>query len=255
MLEWLDNPNAYLRDFNQETEEREWLDDAFEHFNDVRHVNYAMARNQEELRSQMNEMEQHAAVDRSVMPVEEQKSEQDSQEEQKLEQNAMEQMNSEQSSVDGKYAEYVTYGYRYSRPTPPASIQVETKPEKIPVAENKADEIPVVLEQDQATERNPQPVFVEEQKAEPVPVAETEPVQVPVEQQKPNHSRPIDFEESGCFWSGTSPFCHGKCGTFYRAKIIDKTGDGRTCLTGNKKLCCPIPSNQLKSLIDLYKNL
>ncbi|KZS02927.1 Uncharacterized protein APZ42_034348 [Daphnia magna] len=44
MLEWLDNPNAYLRDFNQETEEREWLDDAFEHFNDVRHgirKNYA----------------------------------------------------------------------------------------------------------------------------------------------------------------------------------------------------------------------
>ncbi|KAI9560865.1 hypothetical protein GHT06_011819 [Daphnia sinensis] len=475
MLEWLDNPNAYQRDFNQETEEREWLDDAFAHFYDVRHVNYPLMMNQEELRSQMKDMEQYTAMKENEphrhryrippveMPLKEQKPEQVSQEGQKFEQDAMEQMNPEQFPADGKYSEQATYGY--SRPTPPASIQVETKPEEIPVVENKADEIPVVLEQDQATERYRQPIFVEEQKAEqvpvkqtkpedvlevpeqvsvdvpqpvqvpvvetkpeqipvdapqpwqvplvaekpeqlpvdepmqvpavetepeqvlveqkkpgdvpvvpeqvpvnippqvqvpvveskpeqvpvdvappvlipimeekpkpidesqqvqipvlvetkpdPVPVAETKPVEfpvaekVPVEQKRPEQvlnekpnlenpsvligqnkpelvpvgtetpgtaqvvdpvkkqvpsdvltvpvhthkpNGPIDFAESGCFWSGTAPFCRGRCGTFYRAKIINKTGDGKTCLTGNKKLCCPIPSNQLKSLMDL----
>ncbi|XP_057372890.1 E3 ubiquitin-protein ligase RNF12-B-like [Daphnia carinata] len=481
-----------------ELEEREWLKNAFAHLNDVRYDNYATMRNQQELRSQMKEMEQYSEVKRKphphrhrippvVMTVEQQKPDQVSQEEQKLEQ-ILEQTNPEQFSVDGKYSEYTTDGDWYNRPTPSASVQVETKPNEIPVIENKADKIPAMLAQDQATERNRPPVFVAGEKPEQVPVdvpqpvqipvAETKPGQVPVGEQqsiqvpavetnpeqvsvdvpqpvqvpvvetkpeqvpvdksqlvqvptvetkpeqvsiekknpgdvsvvpeqvpvtlpqpvqvpvvetepgqvpvyvpqpvqvpvvetkpeqvpvdkpvqvpavetkpgqvsieqtnpgdvpvvigqvpvtlpqlvqipvveaipeqvpqveqqkpeqdldqqlkletpsvlidqnkpeqvsigtntsqvedpieqqvppevwttsvhahKPNHVRPIGFEESGCFWSGTSPFCRGNCGTFYRAKIINKTGDGKACLTGNKKLCCPIPSNHLKSVI------
>ena len=44
---------------------------------------------------------------------------------------------------------------------------------------------------------------------------------------------------AGCFWSGTSPFCFGKCGHFYSTIAVNKRGDGKTCLTGTKKLCCP----------------
>ncbi len=43
----------------------------------------------------------------------------------------------------------------------------------------------------------------------------------------------------GCFWSGTSPFCLGKCGDFYNTVSVNRRGDGKTCLTGTKKLCCP----------------
>ncbi|EFX74652.1 hypothetical protein DAPPUDRAFT_324127 [Daphnia pulex] len=44
---------------------------------------------------------------------------------------------------------------------------------------------------------------------------------------------------NGCFWSGTSPFCFGQCGNFYNTISVHKRGDGKTCLTGTKKLCCP----------------
>nr|CAH0107474.1 unnamed protein product [Daphnia galeata] len=44
---------------------------------------------------------------------------------------------------------------------------------------------------------------------------------------------------AGCFWSGTSPFCFGKCGRFYNTVAVDNKGDGKQCLSGMKKLCCP----------------
>ncbi|KAK4036937.1 hypothetical protein OUZ56_028983 [Daphnia magna] len=44
---------------------------------------------------------------------------------------------------------------------------------------------------------------------------------------------------TGCFWSGTSPFCFGKCGKFYQTVITDRRGDGKKCVSGFKTLCCP----------------
>lgn len=59
-----------------------------------------------------------------------------------------------------------------------------------------------------------------------------------------------------CQWSGTAPFCKGNCDSdelrndlmdydeekyyMYRTKEkeVSKSGDGSTCLTGFKKLCC-----------------
>jgi len=39
-----------------------------------------------------------------------------------------------------------------------------------------------------------------------------------------------------CFWSGTAPFCNGKCPAGFQAK---KGRDGKACLTGSKLYCCP----------------
>ncbi|KAI9552351.1 hypothetical protein GHT06_022716 [Daphnia sinensis] len=43
----------------------------------------------------------------------------------------------------------------------------------------------------------------------------------------------------GCFWSGTSPFCFGKCGKFYHTVATDRRGNGKKCVSGFKTLCCP----------------
>jgi len=43
-----------------------------------------------------------------------------------------------------------------------------------------------------------------------------------------------------CFWSGTAPFCQGRCPSkVYVTKASDSCGDGKCCLTGTKKFCCP----------------
>ncbi|KAI9557063.1 hypothetical protein GHT06_016860 [Daphnia sinensis] len=44
----------------------------------------------------------------------------------------------------------------------------------------------------------------------------------------------------GCIWKGTSPFCDGGCNV--KGHVVRETstkGDGETCLTGIKVLCCP----------------
>lgn len=51
---------------------------------------------------------------------------------------------------------------------------------------------------------------------------------------------------SGCFWSGTSPFCIAACGKNFHAVLTDIRGDGKRCWTGFKKRCCPIPSGMIK---------
>ncbi|KAI9560866.1 hypothetical protein GHT06_011820 [Daphnia sinensis] len=45
---------------------------------------------------------------------------------------------------------------------------------------------------------------------------------------------------TGCFWSGTSPFCNGSCGKGFIVIARDKSGDGIRCWFGIKKLCCPL---------------
>lgn len=51
---------------------------------------------------------------------------------------------------------------------------------------------------------------------------------------------------SGCFWSGTAPFCISKCGKSYQEVLTDKRGDGKICWTGYKKRCCPLPAGMVK---------
>lgn len=42
-----------------------------------------------------------------------------------------------------------------------------------------------------------------------------------------------------CTWSGTAPFCEGKCrGPGLFVKDISKTGNGSKCFSGYKVLCC-----------------
>ncbi|XP_057372941.1 uncharacterized protein LOC130693758 isoform X1 [Daphnia carinata] len=51
---------------------------------------------------------------------------------------------------------------------------------------------------------------------------------------------------SGCFWSGTSPFCFPACGNKFQEMLTDIRGNGKRCWTGFKKLCCPIPPGMIK---------
>ncbi|EFX60629.1 hypothetical protein DAPPUDRAFT_307976 [Daphnia pulex] len=53
---------------------------------------------------------------------------------------------------------------------------------------------------------------------------------------------------SGCFWSGTAPFCIPACGKSYQEMLTDKRGDGKRCWTGYKKRCCPLPAGVSKVL-------
>lgn len=43
---------------------------------------------------------------------------------------------------------------------------------------------------------------------------------------------------SGCYWSGTAPFCSPSCDDGYTMTNEDSCGDGHCCLTGHKNLCC-----------------
>ncbi|XP_046452453.1 uncharacterized protein LOC124200303 [Daphnia pulex] len=44
----------------------------------------------------------------------------------------------------------------------------------------------------------------------------------------------------GCIWKGTSPFCDGGCAVVgHVVRQTSTIGDGVTCLTGLKVLCCP----------------
>lgn len=47
------------------------------------------------------------------------------------------------------------------------------------------------------------------------------------------------FQGSKCFWAGTSPFCTAVCGFGFYAYTKDAKGDGKRCLIGLKKYCCP----------------
>lgn len=53
---------------------------------------------------------------------------------------------------------------------------------------------------------------------------------------------------TGCFWSGTSPFCNGFCGKGFNMIVKDKSGDGIRCWFGIKKLCCPLQGWILASM-------
>jgi len=44
--------------------------------------------------------------------------------------------------------------------------------------------------------------------------------------------------DAGCKWYGTSPFCHRYCPPGTEKKAVSKWGDGKTCWTGQKYLCC-----------------
>ncbi|XP_046461882.1 uncharacterized protein LOC124208181 [Daphnia pulex] len=57
---------------------------------------------------------------------------------------------------------------------------------------------------------------------------------------------PLD-PSSGCFWSGTAPFCSPACGKTYQEALTDKRGNGKRCWTGFKKLCCPLPAGVVKT--------
>nr|CAH0106810.1 unnamed protein product [Daphnia galeata] len=47
-------------------------------------------------------------------------------------------------------------------------------------------------------------------------------------------------KDARCFWSGTAPFCQGYCPSkVYVTKASDRCGDGKCCMTGMKKYCCP----------------
>lgn len=64
----------------------------------------------------------------------------------------------------------------------------------------------------------------------------------------PQVAAPVDFlsPSSGCFWSGTSPFCIPACGKNFHEVLTDVRGDGKRCWTGFKKRCCPIPPGMIK---------
>ncbi|KZS02929.1 Uncharacterized protein APZ42_034334 [Daphnia magna] len=64
----------------------------------------------------------------------------------------------------------------------------------------------------------------------------------------PQVAAPVDFlsPSSGCFWSGTSPFCIPACGKNFHEVLTDIRGDGKRCWTGFKKRCCPIPPGMIK---------
>lgn len=55
---------------------------------------------------------------------------------------------------------------------------------------------------------------------------------------------PFSFKggSANCFWAGTSPFCLASCGSGFKAVTQDAKGNGRKCLTGMKKYCCPVAS-------------
>ena len=44
--------------------------------------------------------------------------------------------------------------------------------------------------------------------------------------------------QPGCYWSGTAPVCHGSCKTGEVVMGSSHVGEGATCVTGKKKLCC-----------------
>ncbi|KAI9560863.1 hypothetical protein GHT06_011817 [Daphnia sinensis] len=64
----------------------------------------------------------------------------------------------------------------------------------------------------------------------------------------PQVAAPFDVlsPSSGCFWSGTSPFCFPACGKNFHEVLTDIRGDGKRCWTGFKKRCCPIPPGMIK---------
>ncbi|KAE9972930.1 hypothetical protein EG328_003572 [Venturia inaequalis] len=41
-----------------------------------------------------------------------------------------------------------------------------------------------------------------------------------------------------CYWEGTAPFCGGSCSKGYNECARSDTGDGESCVTGSKALCC-----------------
>ena len=41
-----------------------------------------------------------------------------------------------------------------------------------------------------------------------------------------------------CIWRGTAPFCSPECQSHETQVWKDKKGDGDSCVTGNKILCC-----------------
>ncbi|PPQ94548.1 hypothetical protein CVT25_012017 [Psilocybe cyanescens] len=48
----------------------------------------------------------------------------------------------------------------------------------------------------------------------------------------------VDPAPSGCFWSGTAPFCAGACPSDYEGGHTSSCGDGACCWSGYKLLCC-----------------
>ncbi|KAK4016214.1 uncharacterized protein LOC116924754 isoform X2 [Daphnia magna] len=57
---------------------------------------------------------------------------------------------------------------------------------------------------------------------------------------KPQSDLQSTIVGDGCIWKGTSPFCDGGCNV--KGHVVRETstkGDGETCLTGIKVLCCP----------------
>jgi hypothetical protein len=42
-----------------------------------------------------------------------------------------------------------------------------------------------------------------------------------------------------CFWTGTAPFCKGRCPAGFEAIRKNINGDGAVCVTGLKAYCCP----------------
>lgn len=49
------------------------------------------------------------------------------------------------------------------------------------------------------------------------------------------------LDENNCYWSGTAPFCNGKCQGSYSVLNNDKYGNGKKCWTGIKVYCCYTP--------------
>jgi chitinase len=47
---------------------------------------------------------------------------------------------------------------------------------------------------------------------------------------------PTGFE--ACYWSGTAPFCNGRCRPGEETRRFSKTGNGKACLSGQKAYCC-----------------
>ena len=67
------------------------------------------------------------------------------------------------------------------------------------------------------------------------------------------HQSTILHPSSGCFWSGTAPFCSPACGKKYHSVFTDSKGDGKSCWTGHKKFCCPLTNDKLRAKFLLNK--
>lgn len=123
-----------------------------------------------------------------------------SQDQKKPEQDSVDNMNLGQVSTEEKKFDQITHQHHHASPTPPASIQVENRPdqslvvlEQVPGAEQKPDEDPA------PKEKEPEQVQVEVKEPEKVavvsgqvPVDEPQPGQVPVENKKPEQ---VFFEQ------------------------------------------------------------